>query len=96
MIRRLRIKQIIEDNIKTKFLIVKDVSESHRGHASFKENVESHFEITVVTDEFLNKPQLIRHRIINKLIMDEFLSDLHSVSIKTFTLQEYKKNHLLA
>ena len=72
------------------FFSVIDVSEQHRGHQNFKENVESHFEIIIVSEKFNNKNKIDRHRMVNQILKEEFLSDLHSVVIKTYTIDEYK------
>ena len=72
------------------FFSVLDVSEQHRGHQNFKENVESHFEIIIVSEKFDNRNKIERHRMVNKSLKEEFLSDLHSVTIKTYTIDEFK------
>tara|TARA_B100001059_G_scaffold127148_1_gene127086 strand:+ start:281 stop:526 length:246 start_codon:yes stop_codon:yes gene_type:complete len=72
------------------FFSVIDVSEQHRGHQNFKENVESHFEIIIVSEKFNNKNKIDRHRMVNQSLKEEFVSDLHSVVIKTYTIDEYK------
>ena len=72
------------------FFSVIDVSEQHRGHQNFKENVESHFEIIIVSEKFNNKNKIDRHRMVNQSLKEEFKSDLHSVVIKTYTIDEYK------
>ena len=74
------------------FFSVIDVSEQHRGHQNFIENVESHFEIIIVSEKFNNKNKIDRHRMVNQSLKEEFLSDLHSVTIKTYTVDEFKKN----
>ena len=88
--RKLRIEEIIVSYFKPHFFSVLDVSEQHRGHQNFRENVESHFEIIVVSDKFRNKNKIDRHRMVNKCLKEEFLSDLHSVVIKTYTIDEHK------
>ena len=91
MNRKLKIEKMISDDINPYFFSVKDVSEEHRGHQSFKEDIESHFEIIIVTEKFHNKNKIERHRIVNKILKEEFLSDLHSVTLKAFSIQEYDK-----
>ena len=81
---------MINDRFQPYFFSVNDVSEQHRGHQSFKENVESHFELIIVSHKFDDKSKILRHRMINEGLQEEFLSDLHSVSIKTYTIEEYK------
>jgi BolA protein len=78
------------DHFKPYFFSVSDVSEQHRGHQNFKENVESHFEIIIVSEKFDNRNKIERHRMVNKSLKEEFLSDLHSVTIKTYTIDEFK------
>ena len=78
------------DYFKPYFFSVSDVSEQHRGHQNFKENVESHFEIIIVSEKFDNRNKIERHRMVNKSLKEEFLSDLHSVTIKTYTIDEFK------
>ena len=91
MIRKKKIETRISELFQPYFFSVKDVSEQHRGHQSFKENVESHFEVIIVSQKFYNKNKIQRHRMVNEGLQKEFLSDLHSVSIKTYTIEEYKK-----
>ena len=88
--RKLKIEKIILESYDPYFYSVLDVSEQHRGHQNFKENVESHFEIIVVSDRFINVKRVDRHRMINHSLKDEFFSDLHSAIIKTYTVEEYK------
>ncbi|MDG2457474.1 MAG: BolA family transcriptional regulator [Alphaproteobacteria bacterium] len=91
MIRKKNIETRISKIFQPYFFSVNDVSEQHRGHQSFKENVESHFEVIVVSSKFDNKSKILRHRMINECLQEDFQSDLHSVSIKAFTVEEYKK-----
>ena len=90
MKRKLKIEKIIMSYFKPYFFSVIDVSEQHRGHQNFKENVESHFEIIIVSEKFNNKNKIDRHRMVNQSLKEEFVSDLHSVVIKTYTIDEYK------
>ena len=90
MKRKLKIEKIILESYDPFFYSVQDVSEQHRGHQNFKENVESHFEIIVVSDKFRNIKRIDRHRMVNHSLKDEFWSDLHSAIIKTYTVEEYK------
>ena len=88
--RKFKIEKIILENYDPYFFSVLDVSEQHRGHQNFKENVESHFEIIIVSDKFINIKRIDRHRMVNHSLKDEFWSDLHSAIIKTYTVEEYK------
>ena len=90
MKRKSKLEKIIMDCFKPDLFSVLDVSEQHRGHQNFRENVESHFEIIIVSEKFHNKNKIDRHRMVNEYLKEEFLSDLHSVVIKTYTIDEHK------
>jgi BolA protein len=88
--RKINIENLILKTFKTEFLSVIDVSEQHRGHKNFKEDVESHFEIIIVSEKFTNLSRIERHRMVNQILKEEFLSDLHSVVLKIYTSEEFK------
>ena len=90
MKRKFNIENLILKIFKPEFLSVIDVSEQHRGHKNFKEGVESHFEILIVSEKFINLSRIERHRMVNRILKEEFLSDLHSVVVKTYTSEEFK------
>ena len=90
MKRKKNIENLILKNYEPEFFSVLDVSEQHRGHQNFKEKVESHFEIIIVSEKFKNIARIDRHRMVNQSFKEEFFSDLHSIIIKTFTIKEYK------
>ena len=90
MKRKFKIENIILENFEPYFFSVLDVSEQHRGHSNFNEDVESHFDITIVSEKFKNIKRLDRHRMVNKCLKEEFLIDLHSAIIKTYTIDEFK------
>ena len=90
MKRKSNIENLILKIFKPEFLSVIDVSEQHRGHKNFKEGVESHFEIIIVSEKFINLSRIERHRMVNRILKEEFLSDLHSVVVKTYTSEEFK------
>ena len=91
MKRKIRIENLISKNYNPIFFSVLDVSEQHKGHQNYKEDIESHFEIIIVSEKFKNLNRIERHRMVNQSLREEFLSDLHSVIIKTYTIEEYKK-----
>ena len=90
MKRKNNIENLILKTYEPKFFSVIDVSEQHRGHQNFKEGVESHFEIIIVSEKFTNLSRIERHRMVNRTLKEEYLLDLHSVVLKTYTLEEYK------
>lgn len=89
MKRKSKIEKVIKDYFEPYYFSVVDISEQHRGHQSFREGVESHFEIVIVSKVFDNKNKLDRHRMINEILKNEYSKDLHSVTIKALTLEEF-------
>ncbi len=78
-----QIQEKISNAIACKHLNV--INESHM----HSKGTDSHFKVIVVSEEFLGKRLLQRHRQINEILKEEFLSDLHSVTLKAFSIQEY-------
>lgn len=62
---------------------------------SFMHNVpegsESHFKVVVVSDHFVGKALLARHRIINKILQDELNGGIHALALHTMTMEEWYK-----
>ena len=84
-----KIEKVIKDYFEPYYFSVLDVSEKRRGHQGFREGVESHFEIVIVSKIFDNKNKINRHRMVNKILKDDYSKDLHSVTIKALTLEEF-------
>ena len=72
MKRKINIENLILKNYEPEFLSVIDVSEQHRGHQNFKEGVESHFEIIIVSEKFINLNRIERHRMVNQILKKNF------------------------
>lgn len=66
---------------------------------SAKHNVppgsESHFKVTIVAEQFCNKPRLARHRMVNALLADELAAGVHALALHLFTPDEWRaRNHI--
>lgn len=73
------IYQAISKHIKCEFLDV-----SGDGH---------HFDAVVVSHEFDNKSRLARHRLVYEALGDRMKEEIHALSIKVFTLNEWEKSN---
>ncbi|CAO3612902.1 BolA domain UV induced protein Uvi31 [Mucor circinelloides] len=76
--------------------ILEAVNESHlhAHHAAMKGNTnkETHFKVTVVSEEFKGKSLMQRHRLIYGLLNDELQNQgLHALTLKTKTQAELEK-----
>lgn len=59
-------------------------SELHAGHRNSPGTGESHFRILVVSDAFVGKSRIERHRIVNELLADELAGRVHALALKAY------------
>ncbi|MGB5869692.1 MAG: BolA family protein [Albidovulum sp.] len=62
-------------------LEVVDDSESHRGHAGFREGGESHFHILLRSDAFAGQSRLARHRAVHDALGADLIGRIHALSL---------------
>ena len=86
MTRQQHIQTIISSSFKPIFLEIEN--ESHKHRAQLGE--ESHFKVTVVSQNFLGMRLVSRHRSINALLKEEFSKGLHALSLHLFTPEEWQ------
>ncbi len=49
-----------------------------------------HFDAVVVSDNFVNKSRLERHRLIYKALGDKMQDEVHALSMKLYTTSEWR------
>jgi len=59
-----------------------DESSLHAGHAGSHDGGESHYRVEVRSSVFIGKSKVERERIIHSLLLEEFSSGLHALSIR--------------
>ncbi len=79
------ITQKLEDALHPQHLEV--INESHMHNVP--PGSESHFKVTIVTDEFDGKMLVARHRMINALLADELQGQIHALALHTLTPIEW-------
>ena len=52
-----------------------------------------HFDAVVVSDEFLNKSRIQRHRLIYDALGDKMREEVHALSMKLYTVSEWDKEN---
>ncbi|SEO05172.1 BolA protein [Paracoccus alcaliphilus] len=62
-------------------LEVIDESESHRGHAGFREGGESHFRIRMVSPAFAGLGRVQRHRLVHRTLGD-IVPRIHALALE--------------
>ena len=63
-------------------LLVRDDSESHRGHAGHDGSGESHFTVEVVSASFAGLNRVARQRAVNAALADLLAGRVHALAIK--------------
>jgi BolA protein len=52
---------------------------------------ESHFKVVVVSDDFLDKKLVSRHRMINAILARELAEGVHALAIHTYSDSEWQR-----
>ena len=58
------------------------------------EDVESHFKIVIVSNDFNNLSHIQRHKLIYKHL-DTIMNDIHALSIQSFNEDEFRLNPII-
>ena len=81
------IEKLLEAALSPSYLLVKDQSHLHAGHAGAKEG-KGHFEVIVVSETFGGLNRIARHRLIYDALGNFMNSDIHALQINAFTPSE--------
>ena len=89
----MEVQHSIEEKIKAslapEYLEVLNESSNH----NVPPGSESHFKLTIVSNNFDGKMLIARHRMINQLLEDELKGPIHALSMHTFTPVEWEEKH---
>ncbi len=72
-----RIREMIERGIQASFVEV--------------EGDGTHFQAVVVSEQFRGKPPIERHKLVYAALGDAMESEIHAISIKTYTDDQWEK-----
>jgi BolA family transcriptional regulator, general stress-responsive regulator len=89
MSRREKIESAIKAAFSPDHFELIDQSHRHAGHAG-AEDGRGHFDVLVVSSFFVGKLPLARHRLVYTAVGDLMQTDIHALSIKAYTPDEYK------
>ena len=85
----MRMQEQIEQALKNEFaplhLEVIDESSNH----NVPEDNQSHFKVTLVTEQFTGKPLIARHRAVNAILDGEIRNRIHALALHTMTPEEW-------
>ncbi|MFK8040199.1 MAG: BolA family protein [Rickettsiaceae bacterium] len=68
--------------LKPQYLKLIDQTSAHRGHLENDNQLETHLKLIIQSESLDDKTRINQHKIINKLLSDEFHNGLHALSIK--------------
>jgi BolA protein len=85
-----RIRRKLQEALAPQALDIIDESHRHAGHAGAHARGESHFRVDVVSEAFVGKGRIERHRLINSLLAEELASGVHALAISARTPDETK------
>ena len=83
-----KIKQVLKTSFKVEHFEVKDFTGRHLNHEQHDGGF--HLEAIIVSDEFLEKSLIERHKIVYAALGDLMKHEIHAFSMKTLTIQEWK------
>jgi BolA protein len=82
------IKAVLQKAFQIKHLEVIDESYKHAGHSEAARAGGSHFQVMIVSPDFVGKTLVQRHRMVNDALKAEFIDGMHALAIKAKTPQE--------
>lgn len=62
-------------------LEVVDDSESHRGHAGFREGGQTHFNLRIRAEAFRGKSRIARHRAVHDALGRDLVARIHALAL---------------
>lgn len=83
------IRERIHLSLQPEHVDIEDDSAAHAGHAGAQSG-GGHFNAIIVSPLFQDKSMIKRHRMVYKAMGDAMQTDIHALSIKAFTPEEYQ------
>ena len=85
------IETLLRSHFHPAHLTVLDDSAQHAGHAEAKKSGGGHFTVVIVSDLFLGKTKIERHRMVYESLGSLMSSAIHALAIKALTQKEWEK-----
>jgi BolA protein len=86
-----RIEQILRERFNPVQFRLVDESQLHAGHAGVAESGGGHYRVLVVSAEFAGRSLLEQHRLVNEALQSMIGSEIHAISIKTLTPEQWSE-----
>lgn len=85
------LKKLLAAHFHSPHIEVRDESEKHQKHPE-GQGRGGHYHVVIVSDQFLGKTPLERHRMVYAKLSMPGNPDIHALGLKTFTQEEWEKN----
>jgi BolA protein len=85
----MKIQQSIESKINADFLPTYLLVENESHMHSVPADSETHFKLTLVSDELLNKRKVARHQAVYKTLAAELAGEVHALTMHLYTTEEW-------
>jgi len=92
MITETKIREKLTAGLKPAHLDIVNESELHAGHRSSPGTGESHFRVTVVSEQFDGLSRIQRHRVIHEILADEMSGKIHALAVHAYAPEEFNDN----
>jgi len=79
------IEKKLTESIDCIYLQVENESFRH----AVPENSETHFKVTIVSEQFSGKLLIARHRLVNSLLAEQLAGPVHALAMHTYTPQQW-------
>lgn len=76
-----QIEQRLRDRLQPLYLVVRDDSQLHVGHAGHRPGVETHFAVEIVSERFAGETRVGRQRLVFAAIGELMGDPIHALSI---------------
>ena len=80
-----RIRKILFNNLHPSYINIDNESYKH----DIADVQETHIKIIIVSDEFILLSRINRHKQVNNLLISEFQSGMHALSLHLYTQEEW-------
>ena len=65
-----------------------DDSQRHAGHAGAQPGGQTHFDVTIVSDEFAGLGRVARQRLVYETLAEEIAGGVHALALRTLAPEE--------
>ena len=78
-----RIEARLAEGLAPSALEIIDESHKHAGHGGARPGGETHYRVHIVSDSFVGKSRVARHRMVYALLEAEFADGVHALALQT-------------